>query len=127
MYTHTQAHVYIWEACVGVYAVAGNHGTKLESVRILSRTSQTCCLRRLVRLATPYYGPSRLKSIKFDHSSILSSFVSVLEIERSVFRKKNYIIKSRLRMSNLICRIEENKKKISDKKLIFLYCLNLNN
>lgn len=89
--THTYAHTCMCaygSLCVGVYAVAGNHGTKLESVRILSRISQTCCLRRLVRLATPYYGPTHLKSIKFDHGPILSSFVSVLEIERSIFRKE---------------------------------------
>lgn len=67
---HTHSHV---DTRVGVHAVAGDHGTELESVRIPSRTSQTCCLRRPVCLATPYYDPTRLKSIKFDRSSILSS------------------------------------------------------
>ena len=47
---HTQAHVAVR---VGVHAVAADRGTELESVGIPSRTSQTCCLRRPVCLATP--------------------------------------------------------------------------
>jgi len=92
--THTRTHV---DACVGAYAVADDHGTELESVRIPSRISQTCCLRRPVCLATPYYGLTRLKSIKFDHSSILSPFVSVLKInqENSFKNGKNRLLNLR--------------------------------